>query len=107
MDNIDSRLSLINYILRKYDRNDKLVNDVINFIKNYQEKKVLIHGLETDGENSEMTNYIALFLNDSMTDENIYNLCLDTIIFVSNYSTILNRTSNNIIQTNKILTKVQ
>ena len=100
---MDNRLPLINYILKKYDRNDKIVNDIIRFIIDYPKRIDLIKDLEVDSENKEITNYILLYLNDSITDTEVYNLCLDTAIFASNYTTVINRNNQNIIQKSKIL----
>ena len=87
---MNNKLSLINYVLKYKD--DK-VNDIIDFIINYE--KVLtyyfLEGLEIDGENKNLTNYILTYLNDDITDSNIYRLCLDLAIFISNYSKVIDR----------------
>ena len=101
--NINNQLSLINYILKKYDKNSYFIKDVVNFIKNYNHVSFMIKDFEIDVENTEMVSYILSYLNDSMTDQSIYKLCLDTAIFVSNYTKILDKYSKNYIPKSKIL----
>lgn len=92
---MSTKLSLISYIISKYDINSNLTKDVINFIKNHENVLYLIRGMEVDGENQDMVNYILSYLNDDITDNDTYSLCLDTAIFISNYSKILDNINQN------------
>lgn len=86
---MNTKLSLINYVL-KY-KNDKLINDVVDFITNYEiviNSKIL-ENYEFDGENIELSNYVLSYLNDEISDSNIYRLCLDLSVFLSNYSSLI------------------
>ncbi len=100
---MNNRLSLINYILKKYNKDDDVIKGVIDFILDYNNKQSLIRGLEVDGEYNDLSNYILLYLNDQMTDEDIYKLCLDSSIYVSNYSKVLERMNENTVFKPKIL----
>ena len=81
------KLLLISYISKKYSRKIKLIQDVINFIFNYEDMKYLINNYSID-EPTDLSNYILSYLSDDITDDYVYRLCLDTAIYVNNYDKI-------------------
>ena len=82
-----TKLSLINYILKKYNYKDQLIKDVINFILDYENKKNLVIGYNISDEN-ELSSYILAYLNDDIIDDYIYRICLDTVAYIDNYNKI-------------------
>ena len=93
---MNNKLSLISYILNH--KNCELTDKCVEFIMNYE--KILsfkmLEKYEIDGENIELTNYVLSYLNDEINDNEIYRLCLDLGVFLSNYS-ILKSKFNEII----------
>ena len=81
------KLSLISYISKKYSRKNKIIQDVINFIFNYEDMKYLVDNYVID-EPTDLSNYILSYLSDDITSDYVYRLCLDTAIYVNNYDKI-------------------
>jgi len=81
------KLSLISYISKKYSRKNRIIQDVINFIFNYEDMKYLVDNYVID-EPTDLSNYILSYLSDDITNDYVYRLCLDTAIYVNNYDKI-------------------
>lgn len=81
------KLSLISYISKKYSRKNRIIQDVINFIFNYEDMKYLVDNYVID-EPTDLSNYILSYLSDDITSDYVYRLCLDTAIYVNNYDKI-------------------
>ncbi len=81
------KLLLISYISSKYNRQNKIIQDTINFIFNYEKMSYLVNGYTID-EPTELSNYILSYLNDNIIDVFTYKLCLDTAIYADNYHKI-------------------
>lgn len=81
---MQTKLSLIKYILKKYKINNELIKDVVNFILNYEDEKDIINGYDISDEN-ELSSYILSYLNDDIIDDYIYRICLDTATYIDNY----------------------
>ncbi len=102
---MDTKLSLIHYILKRYDRKNNLINDTINFIISYNDSSI-INNFNIN-ETNQLSNYILSYLNDDITDDYTYRLCLAAATYVDNYDKISKKIDNSNSFKRKILINVQ